>query len=81
MPLVCILGEVDISYLFCFIFRDLLTFSVPADFRLKVGSCRSYLQVFGIIVVYLLCDYLLLKVILEKKVANPESKNQPEPSR
>ena len=27
MPFVCILGEVDISYIFCFIFRDLLTFT------------------------------------------------------
>ena len=25
-PFVCILGEVNISYIFCFIFRDLLTF-------------------------------------------------------
>ena len=25
MPFVCILGEVDISYIFCFIFQDLLT--------------------------------------------------------
>ena len=28
MTFVCILGEVNISYIFCFIFRDLLTFSV-----------------------------------------------------
>ena len=27
-PVVCILEEVDISYIFCFIFRDLLTFKV-----------------------------------------------------
>ena len=26
--IVCILGEVNISYIFCFIFRDLLTFKV-----------------------------------------------------
>ena len=29
-PFVCILEEVDISYIFCFIFRDLLTFTGAA---------------------------------------------------
>ena len=31
MPFVCILGEVNISYIFCFTFRDLLTFNASQN--------------------------------------------------
>ena len=40
-PFVCILGEVNISYIFCFIFRDLLPFSEEAKFQLE-HSCGLF---------------------------------------
>ena len=44
MLFVCILGEVDISYIFCFIFRDLLIFiclKVPIFLILEVGTIKK----------------------------------------
>ena len=39
-PFVCILGEVNISYIFCFIFRDLLTFSMCTKSHYWVSNLR-----------------------------------------
>ena len=42
MPFVCILGEVNISYIFCFIFRDLLTFSHELPNSMKIVHDLAY---------------------------------------
>ena len=42
MPFVCILGEVIISYIFCFIFQDLLTFRTSLSFSDSLDLIQSF---------------------------------------